>query len=137
MCTTSATSSTMRTMVARLMPKASSPISASPDSFSKMRLWAGRASGMDGSPWMCGGCECNVVEAATPLRHALGRSDGRQASGAGLAAATCAATSAAKSSTFFSMPSPTTYSVKPLTLVLAALSICSTVCLSFFTNGWL
>ncbi len=34
------------------------------------------------------------------------------------------------------MPSPTTYSVKPLTVVLAALSICSTVCLSFFTNGW-
>ena len=38
-----------------------------------------------------------------------------------LAAATWAATSAAKSSTFFSMPSPTTYSVKPLTLVLARL----------------
>ena len=35
---TSAISSTMRTMVARLMPNASSPIRASPDSFNKMRL---------------------------------------------------------------------------------------------------
>jgi hypothetical protein len=33
-------------MVARLMPKASSPINASPDSFNKIRLWAGRASDM-------------------------------------------------------------------------------------------
>jgi hypothetical protein len=42
-----------------------------------------------------------------------------------LADATCAATSAAKSSTFFSIPSPTTYSVNAFTVVLAALSICS------------
>lgn len=34
-----------------------------------------------------------------------------------LAAATWAATSAAKSSCFFSMPSPTTYRVKPLAVV--------------------
>ena len=36
----------MRTMVARLMPKASSPIKASPDSLSKMRLKAGLAEDM-------------------------------------------------------------------------------------------
>jgi len=53
-----------------------------------------------------------------------------------LLAAIWAATSAAKSSTFFSMPSPTTYMVKPLTVVLAAFSICSIDCLSFFTNAW-
>src|SRR5665647_630067 len=47
--TTSATSSTILTMVARLMPKASSPIRASPDSFSKIRLWAGWATDMKGS----------------------------------------------------------------------------------------
>ena len=44
--TTSATSPTIRTMVARLMPNASSPIRDSPDSFNKMRLWAGRSTGM-------------------------------------------------------------------------------------------
>jgi hypothetical protein len=38
---TSATSVTMRMMVAWLMPKASSPIKASPESLSKMRLCAG------------------------------------------------------------------------------------------------
>jgi hypothetical protein len=52
-----------------------------------------------------------------------------------LAAAICAATSSAKFSDFFSMPSPTTYIVKPCTVVLAALSIWATVCLSFFTNA--
>jgi len=55
MFTTSATSSTMRTMVARLMPKASSPISASPDSFNKMRLWAGRVWSMGISLNVAGG----------------------------------------------------------------------------------
>ncbi len=44
----------------------------------------------------------------------------RQATQAPLAAATWAATSAAKSSTFFSMPSPTMYIVKPLTWVPVA-----------------
>src|SRR5690606_39190205 len=36
---TSATSSVMRRMVVRLMPKASSPISASPESFRRTRLY--------------------------------------------------------------------------------------------------
>ena len=35
------------------------------------------------------------------------------------------------------MPSPTTYRVKPFTVVAFSLSICSTVCLSFLTNAWL
>src|ERR1700761_790106 len=34
------------------------------------------------------------------------------------------------------MPSPTTNSANFCTLVPAAFSICSIVCLSFFTNGW-
>ena len=51
------------------------------------------------------------------------------------AAATVAATSAAKSSTFFSMPSPTTNKVKDLSVVFEAFSICSTVSLSFLTNA--
>src|SRR2546421_12026680 len=38
---TCATSATMPSMVCRLMPKASSPISASPESLSRMRLYLG------------------------------------------------------------------------------------------------
>src|SRR5437762_11559105 len=41
--TTSAISATMRSIVSRLMPYASSPVSASPDSLSKMRRYAGCA----------------------------------------------------------------------------------------------
>src|SRR4051812_47278835 len=58
--TTSATSCTMRTMVARLMPNASSPIRASPDSLSRIRLWAGWL-GMDGGLLGCNGCECKLA----------------------------------------------------------------------------
>ena len=89
----------MRTMVARLMPKASSPISASPDSFNKIRLCAGRASDMNGLLVLDG----VSVPASLGFRRGFGKDQAPA-----LAAATCAATSAAKSSTFFSMPSPTT-----------------------------
>ncbi|MNY83363.1 hypothetical protein D3C86_2260810 [compost metagenome] len=51
-------------------------------------------------------------------------------------AAICAATSAAKSSTFFSMPSPTTYIVNAFTNALLAFSMASMVCLSFLTKAW-
>ena len=47
-----------------------------------------------------------------------------------------AATSAAKSSFFFSMPSPTTYRWKLFTLAPFALRCFSTVSSGFFTNGW-
>src|SRR5690606_34814550 len=54
------------------------------------------------------------------------------------AAATWAATSAAKSSAFFSMPSPTTYRVKPLIVVLTDFRYWPTVCLpsAALTNTW-
>ena len=52
------------------------------------------------------------------------------------AAAAACATSAAKSVCFFSMPSPTTYSVKAWTFAPRALRSCSTVCLSSLTKGW-
>src|SRR3546814_3302745 len=51
------------------------------------------------------------------------------------AAPAAAATSAAKSSDFFSMPSPTTYSANWLIEALCSWSIWATDCLSFLTNG--
>src|SRR3954467_492377 len=76
MFTTSAISCTMRTMVARLMPNASSPISASPDSLSRMRLWAGWA-GMGAGLLGANGCECNGANGPTAARE---RSPGRPSS---------------------------------------------------------
>jgi hypothetical protein len=68
-------------------------------------------------PTECGAGAGDDQPAGTQPGRPAGQPIGQSGGQAPLAAATWAATSAAKSSTFFSMPSPTMYSVKPLTWV--------------------
>src|ERR1039457_4389909 len=69
-CVTSWTSRTMRTIVARLMPYASSPIKASPESLSRMRLYAAMAP----FSWFVVLCSAKSIRPATWLRAPLPRS---------------------------------------------------------------
>src|SRR5690606_38078864 len=129
----------VQTCALPILPNASSPMRASPDSFSNTRLYAparGSAaldSTVINSPLLSG--QFLFIQHAETPREGCFHSQRIVELDQPRAAAAWAATSAAKSSSFFSMPSPTTYRPNCCTLEPLDFSTCSADCLSSLTKG--